>query len=199
MAELFAVFLASGALWPQARAELKPPSVGDLMRWRCSGPYTTSYAAVVTRNKGDLVRYEMTTDNSRYWIEQSSRFIGTTLWNHKAGDETQWFHDDEFNGFEELSPGRRFRGAVAAQKGASTWVWDYDVSIGEPKQLDQPPLGPLTVSVVVEQRKIYFGQYCSRMTSYVVPDRGLTVRWTYEDPAGVEHCDLSDYERRAAG
>jgi len=189
------LFLNSGA----ALAELKAPRVGTVMRWTCEGPYTEKYVIGITENKDGLIRYEGVIDKDNYWIEKSKNYTGTSLWVRKFDDQFQWFDEEDFAGLADLVPGSRYKGAVPAQHGTSKWVWDYQVSVGEPRTIDHPVLGNVNLSTIIEQRKVYHGDYWSKMTSYVAPELGITVQWIYEDPKGVERCDLADLKGAISG
>ena len=84
---------------------------------------------------------------------------------------------------------------VSARRAGDQWVWKYEISIGQPRSVTHRTLGRVEVVPVSEERKIYFGTYWSRMTSYLVPDQGISLGWTYEDAEGVERCDLTDLRR----
>lgn len=189
----------SVALPTAAPAPLSAPDVGTVLHWACDGPYSMTYRVAVAAKKNGVIRYEATTDAGQYWFEQSSRFTGTTLWYRKADDQVQWFYEEDFAGLEQLVPGSQYRGAVPAQRGNEKWVWDYQISVDGPKTLEHPVLGGIMLSTVIERRMIYHGDYWSRMTSSIEPNLGITVQWIYEDPSGVERCDLVGSEHRAPG
>lgn len=178
-----------------AHAELKSPKVGDRMTWKCSGPYSKRYDLEVKKISDGIVHFEGVLDGKPYWAEKHATLIGTSLWVRLFGDRKQWFDMEDFEAFHKLVPGSRFKGAVPAQTGEDKWVWDYEVSVGQPQNINHPVLGSVTVVPASEERRIFHGDYWSKMTTYLQPDLGLSVSWVYDDPKGTEKCDLVSFTR----
>jgi len=176
-------------------AELRPPEVGLTMTWDCTGPFTRQYQVKVLRIDGDMVTYQGLRDDEEYWVEKAAWLTGTTLWAKKSGERYQWFDKEDFERFKEMQPGSTFKGAVPAREGADKWVWDYQISIDSPQRMRHAVLGDVTVVPVTEKRRIYHGDYWSEMTSFIIPEKGVTLRWIFEDPRGGEDCDLSALEK----
>ncbi len=178
-----------------AHAELNAPKLGTRMVWDCDGPYSKRYDLTVARIEKDVVRYEGQLDGAPYFSEKHARLTGTSLWYELSGKRAQWFDMEDFEDFHELVPGSRFKGAVPAQRGEEKWVWDYEVSVGQAQDVKHRVLGTVRLIPVSEERKIFHGTYWSKMTTYLQPKAGVSVRWTYEDSNGVESCDLISLER----
>ena len=174
-----------------AQADLDPAKLDTLMVWTCSGPFTQEYRVKVMKIDGDVVTYQGSRDEESYWVEKYAWLAGTTLWSKKSGARFQWFDNEDFDNYVKLEPGTRFRGAVPASEGDDKWVWDYTILVDEPQTIEHALLGTVQIVPVTEERRIYHGSYWSKMVSYVLPREGLTVRWIYEDPKGVEDCDLT--------
>ncbi len=175
-------------------AELQPPAVGLTMTWDCTGPFTRQYQVRVSGIEGDMVTYQGLRDDEEYWVEKAAWLTGTTLWATKSGERYQWFDKDDFERYKEMQPGSTFKGDVPAREGADKWVWGYHISIDSPQHMKHAVLGDVTVIPITEKRRIYHGDYWSEMTSFVIPEMGLTLRWTFEDPRGVEDCDITDLD-----
>ena len=173
-----------------ANAELRPPKVGLHMVWDCDGPYSRNYDLTVKRVQDNVVRYEGTLDGQAFFSEKHAGLTGTSLWFRLIGDRTQWFDFADFERLARLQPGTVFKGAVPARQGDEKWVWGYRVSVGAARTIDHKLLGKVRLVPVHEERRIYHGTYWSKMTTYVLPRLGVSVRWTFEDPKGVERCDL---------
>jgi len=194
---LAALALAAGlvaAAASPALAELRAPKVGLHMIWDCTGPYSRRYDLTVVRIEDGIARYEGTVDDTPYFAEKDVTLTGTSLWIRLFGERVQWFDMEDFAGVRKLVPGSRFKGAVPARQGEDKWVWDYEVSIGQPQSVNHDVLGKVRLVPISESRKIFHGTYWSRMTTFVLPERGISVRWIYEDPKGVESCDLVKLE-----
>ena len=176
-------------------AELQPPKVGLTITWDCTGPFTERYQVRVSSIKDDIVTYQGRRDDEDYWVEKASWLTGTTLWFRKSSERYQWFDKEDFERYREMQPGSKFKGAVPARDGADKWVWDYQVSIDSPQRLQHAVLGAVTVIPVTEKRRVYHGDYWSEMISFIMPEKGFTVRWIYEDPRGIEDCDITDLVR----
>ena len=176
-------------------AELQPPEVGLTVTWDCTGPFTRQYHIRVSGIKGDMVTYQGRRDDEDYWVEKASWLTGTTLWVRKSGERFQWFDKEDFERYRELQPGSKFKGAVPARDGADKWVWDYHISIDSPQRMKHAIFGDVTVVPVTEKRRVYHGDYWSEMISFIVPEKGLTLRWIYEDPRGSEDCDITDLDK----
>lgn len=192
---LIALALTLGVIATPAEAELKSPKVGDKMSWQCDGPYSKRYDLQVVNIADGIVRYEGLLDGQEYWTEKHARLIGTSLWVRLSGDRKQWFDMEDFEDYYKLAPGARFKGAVPAQTGQDKWVWDYQLSVGQPKQVNHPVLGRVTLQPASEERRVFHGTYSSRMTTYLHPETGLSVSWVYEDSKGIETCDLVSFSR----
>ena len=189
-----ALVLGLALALPAAGAELGLPAVGSVMTWTCDGPFTSVYRVKVMKIDGDLVTYQGLRDEEAYWTEKHGWLTGTTLWSRKSGSQFQWFDEEDFANYAKLEPGARFKGAVPARDGDDKWVWDYVITIDEPQAMQHDVLGEISVVPVVEKRRVYHGTYWSNMTSFVQPEKGITVRWIYEDPRGQEDCDLTKLE-----
>ncbi len=185
------VLLGLALVVSTAQADLKAPKLDTLMVWTCSGPFTQEYRVKVTKIDGDVVTYQGSRDEESYWVEKHTWLTGTTLWSTKSGSRFQWFDNEDFHNYVKLEPGTRFKGAVPAREGDDKWVWDYVIVVDEPQTIEHALLGKVQIVPVTEERRIYHGSYWSKMVSYVLPRQGLTVRWIYEDPSGVEDCDLT--------
>lgn len=172
-------------------AEIQPPEMSLTMTWNCTGPFTSRYQVVVSSIKNDMVVYRGVRDDEDYWVEKAAWLTGTTLWAKKSGERYQWFDKEDFDNYRMLQPGSKFHGAVPTREGAAKWVWDYRISVDEPQRMKHALLGDVTVVPVKEKRRIYHGDYWSDMTSFIIPEKGVTVRWIYEDPRGIEDCDLT--------
>jgi len=181
-------------IMPAAGAEMALPKVGSLMTWTCNGPFTTEYRVKVMKIDGDVVTYQGIRDQDSYWTEKFAWLTGTTLWSRKSGSQFQWFDKEDFENYARLEPGTRFKGAVPAREGDDKWVWDYVITVDEAQTIQHALLGEIRVVPVIEKRSIYHGTYWSNMTSFIQPEKGLTVRWVYEDPRGLEDCDLTGIE-----
>ena len=173
-----------------ALAELRAPKVGLRMVWACDGPYSKGYDLTVKRIKDDVARYEGTVDGQEYFSEKHVGLTGTSLWTRLFGDRAQWFDMEDFDGYRKLAPGSRFKGSVPARQGEDKWVWAHQISVGAPQTVNHKLLGKVKLVPVSEDRKIYHGTYWSKMTTYLLPELGVSVSWTYEDANGVEKCDL---------
>lgn len=189
-----ALVLGLAAVVPDTRAELALPKVGSVMTWTCEGPFTTEYRVKVMKIDGDVITYQGLRDDESYWTEKFGWLTGTTLWSRKSGERFQWFDKEDFTNYAQLEPAARFKGAVPARDGDDKWVWDYVITVDEPQTLEHAILGEISVVPVVEERRIYHGTYWSNMTSLVQPEKGITVRWIYEDPRGQEDCILTKFE-----
>lgn len=173
-------------------AELQPPEVGLTMTWTCTGPFTRRYQVVVSRIESDTVVYRGVRDDEDYWVEKAAWLTGTTLWAKKSGERYQWFDKEDFQNYRLLQPGSKFHGAVPTREGEEKWVWDYRISVDEPQRMKHALLGDIGVVPIREKRRVYHGDYWSEMTSFIIPEKGVTLRWIYEDPRGIEDCDLTD-------
>lgn len=192
---LLAAIMSFGLAAGPAHAELNAPKLGTRMVWDCEGPYSQRYDLTVVRIEKDVVRYEGQLDGAPFFSEKHARLTGTSLWYELSGDRAQWFDMEDFEDFHKLVPGSRFKGAVPAQKGLEKWVWDYEVSVGQPQDVKHGVLGAVRLVPVSEERKIFHGTYWSRMTTFLQPKTGVSVSWTYEDSNGIELCDLISLER----
>jgi hypothetical protein len=181
---------------PAAGVELAPPAIASVMTWTCSGPFTTEYRVKVMKIDDDMVTYQGRRDDDSYWTEKFAWLTGTTLWSRKSGDQHQWFDKEDFENYVRLEPGARFKGAVPAREGDDKWVWDYVITVDEAQNLEHALLGDIRIVPITEERRIYHGTYWSNMTSFVLPEKGLTVRWIYEDPRGLEDCDLTGLDAK---
>lgn len=179
---------------PAEAAELRAPKVGTHMIWDCTGPYSQRYDLTVVKIENGIARYEGTLDGQPYFAEKDIKLTGTSLWVRLLGDRAQWFDMEDFAGFYKLKPGSRYKGAVPARQGEDKWVWDFEARVGQPQVVTHDVLGKVTLVPVTENRKIFHGTYWSRMTTFLLPERGISVRWIYEDPKGVESCDLVKLE-----
>jgi hypothetical protein len=179
---------------PAFATELALPALNSLMTWTCTGPFTETYRVKVMKIDGDVVTYQGLRDEDAYWTEKFSWLTGTTLWSRKSGAQYQWFDKEDFESYPRLEPGARFKGAVPAREGEDKWVWDYAITVDEPQTLEHALLGAIRIVPITEKRRIYHGTYWSNMTSFILPEKGLTVRWIYEDPRGLEDCDLTAFE-----
>lgn len=171
---------------------LKAPRIGTLMTWQCTGPYSKEYIVKVSSVTDGVVRYNGKVDGAKYWADKPANLTGTTLWIHKNGGRAQELDMEDFDGLDELRPGSRFKGAVAARDGDVKWVWAYRVAIGQPKAVKNKVLGRVSVVPVIERRRVYHGDYWSEMTSMLEPKAGITIEWFYRDPKGTEHCVLTE-------
>lgn len=178
-----------------AHAKLKAPEVGTRMVWECNGPYSKRYDLKVVRVDDDIVRYEGVVDGQPYYSEKHAALTGTSLWYRLSGQRTQRFDMEDFEDFRELVPGSRFKGAIPAEQKDDKWVWDYQVNVGQPRAVNHRVLGKVLLVPVSERRKVFHGSYWSKMTTYILPEAGISVSWIYEDPKGVERCDLAALER----
>ena len=172
-------------------AELRPPKIGLTMTWKCTGPFSRQYQVKVMSVEDGMVTYQGLRDDEEYWVEKAAWLTGTTLWAKKSGERYQWFDKEDFIRYKDMQAGSKFKGAVPAREGADKWVWDYHISIDSPQRMQHAVLGAITVIPVIEKRRIYHSDYWSQMTSFVLAEKGMTVRWIYEDPRGVEDCDIS--------
>jgi len=186
MASAVALTIASTS----AFAELRAPKVGLRMVWDCEGPYSKHYDLTVRSIEDNTVRYEGKLDGQDFFSEKHADLTGTSLWIRLFGDRAQWFDAEDFDGYRMLTPGSLFKGAVPARQGEDKWVWGYQVSVGMPQTVNHKLLGKVQLVPVTEQRKIYHGTYWSKMTTYLLPELGVSVSWTYEDASGIERCDL---------
>lgn len=192
---LSSVILVVGSLAALAYAELKAPAIGTRMVWDCDGPYSRRYDLTVARIDKGVVRYEGLMDGESYFSEKHAGLTGTSLWHKLFGKRMQWFDMEDFEGFRQLVAGSRFKGAVSAVEGDDKWVWRYEVSVGQSQTVNHGVLGRVRLVPVSEKRTVVHGTYWSNMTTYLLPDEGVSVSWVYEDPKGVEHCDLVALER----
>ena len=161
-------------------AELRTPKVGSTMTWTCVGSFTSEYRVRVKRVKGDIVYYEGSEDGRPYQVEKPTWLTGTTLWTKKNKDGFQWMDEEDFRGFTKLEPGSRFKSAVPIQLGEEKWVWNYLLTVGQPKRTKHPVLGDVERVPLSEQRRVYHGDYWSNMTSLVAPELGITVSWVWK-------------------
>ncbi len=178
-----------------ADAELNAPKVGTRMVWECESPYSQRYELTVVRIENDVVRYEGQLDGAPFFSVKHALLTGTSLWTKLSGARTQWIDMEDFEDFHKLVPGSRFNGTVPAQSGKTKWVWDYEVRVGQPQDIRHPVLGNVRLVPIFEERKLFDGTYWSKMTIYLQPELGISVRWKYEDDKGVESCDLISLER----
>ena len=174
------------------QAILKAPRIGSVMTWQCTGPYSKEYVVKVASVTDGMVRYNGKVDGAKYWADKPANLTGTTLWTHKNGGRVQDVELEDFAGFDELRPGARYKGAVAARDGDVKWVWSYRVAVNRPKTIDNKVLGRRSVIPVVERRQVYHGDYWSKMTSLLEPQLGITIEWFYRDPKGTEHCIMTE-------
>jgi len=176
-------------------AELKPPKLGTQLTWECTGPFAQQYKVEITQIKDGIVLYQGSVDRDTYWVEKSAALTGTTLWSKKIGERYQWWDKEDFEGFRKLKSGTRFKGAVPAQEGNDKWVWQYVITVGQPRRAKHRVLGDVALVPVSERRRVLHGKYWSNNTSYVHPELGISVSWTYEDARGQEECDLVELGR----
>lgn len=192
--------LVVGSLWLGITAsdafglELEAPQTGTRMVWDCTGPFTTKYDLTVTGISEDVVRYEGEIDDGRYFAEKHRALTGTSLWSRLYDDRRQWFDFEAFSEYRTLKPGESFESAVPAQHGTDRWVWKYNIRLGELKTIHHPVIGEVKVIPVIERRRVFRGDYWSRMETMVAPDIGVSVSWEFEDEDGLERCDLAIYE-----
>lgn len=170
--------------------EVQAPKAGTRMVWECSGPFTTRYDLTVTGISDDVVRYEGEVDDGPYLAEKHRALTGTSLWSRLNDDRQQWFDFESFAEYRALGPGETFESSVPARHGPARWVWKYHVRLGQWESIRHPLLGEVRVLPVVERRRVFQGDYWSRMTTLVAPGSGLSVSWEFEDPDGLEKCDL---------
>lgn len=173
--------------------ELQPPKVGSTMTWKCTGPYTRHYELKVMHIKNDIVRYDGKVDSGAYFAEKHAGLTGTSLWYRLIGKRRQWFDLEDFEDYRKMIPGSRFKGAVPALQDKDKWVWRYEISIGQPRDVDHPVLGKVQLIPISEKRSVFHGTYSSKTTTYLLPEKGLSVKWTYEDTKGEEICDLAKF------
>ena len=191
------VGLGVGILWlgifaPDAYGlELKAPQTGTRMVWDCTGPFTTKYDLTVTGISKNVVRYEGEIDEGRYFAEKHWALTGTSLWSRLYDDRRQWFDFEAFSEYRTLKPGESFQSDVPAQHGTDRWVWKYNIRFGQFKTIHHPVIGEVKVIPVIERRRVFHGDYWSRMETILAPDLGLSVSWEYEDQGGLEKCDLA--------
>lgn len=189
---------AFAALASPAVAEMKAPPKGTYVAWSCTGPHAARYDITVKEIKDNLIYYVGKIDQATYWAWKSAKYTGTNLWLRKSGDQLQWFDEADISGFAKLRPNSRFKIAIPAQTGEQKWVWDYEVYIRAPQQMQSDILGNVTVYPILEKRRIFHGTYWSEMLSLIDPVRGITVEWKYTDPKGTELCKLHEYSVKAA-
>lgn len=173
--------------------ELQTPKVGTMMTWTCVGSFTREYKVSVKRVKNDIVYYDGSEDGRSYRVQKPTWLTGTTLWTKKNDNGFQWMDEEDFRGFKKLKPGARFKSAVPIQLGEEKWVWNYLLTVGQPKRTKHPVLGNVELVPLSEKRRVYHGDYWSNMTSFVAPDLGITVSWVWEDPRGKEECELTKF------
>jgi hypothetical protein len=181
-----------------ALAEMKSPPKGTYIAWACTGPHATRYDVTVKEIKDNLILYVGSIDKATYWAWKSAKFTGTNLWLRKSGDQLQWFDEADIVGFAKLRPNSRFKIAIPAQTGEQKWVWDYEVFVRAPQQVQHELLGNVTLYPILEKRRIFHGTYWSEMLSLIDPARGITVEWRYTDPKGTEVCKLAEYSIKQA-
>lgn len=177
--------------------ELEAPQTGTRMVWDCSGPFTNKYDLTIAGISKDVVRYEGEIDDGRYFAEKHWALTGTSLWSRLYDDRRQWFDFEAFSEYRTLKPGESFESAVPAQHGTDRWVWKYNIRLGELKTIHHPVIGEVEVIPVIERRRIFRGDYWSRMETILAPNLGLSVSWEYEDQGGLERCDLALLEEGA--
>ena len=177
--------------------ELEAPQTGTRMVWGCSGPFTTKYDLVVMGIREDVVRYEGEIDDGRYFAEKHRALTGTSLWSRLYGDRRQWFDFEAFSEYRMLKPGESFETAVPAQHGTDRWVWKYNIRLGQLKTIHHPVIGKVKIIPVIERRRVFHGDYWSRMETILAPELGLSVSWEYEDQSGLERCDLDLLEEES--
>ena len=194
------VGLVGGILWLGIYASgayglaLEAPKTGTRMVWECTGPFTTKYDLTVTGISKDVVRYEGEIDDGRYFAEKHRALTGTSLWSRLYDDRRQWFDFEAFSEYRTLKPGESFESAVPAQHGADRWVWKYHIRLGQSKTSHHPVVGEVKVVPVIERRRVFHGDYWSRMETILAPELGLSVSWEYEDQDGLERCDLALFD-----
>ena len=128
-----------------------------------------------------------------YRVQKPTWLTGTTLWTKKNDNGFQWMDEEDFRGSQNCKPGSRFKSAVPIQLGEEKWVWNYLLTVGQPKRTSIPCLGTWSLVPLSEKRRVYHGDYWSNMTSFVAPDLGITVSWVWEDPRGKEECELTSF------
>jgi hypothetical protein len=180
-----------------ASAQLQMPKIGTRLHWVCSGPFAKEYTVTIRAYRRGLILYDGQSGKKRYWIWKSPKHTGTSLWVRKVGNQFQWFDKEDFDKIWLLRPGSRFKGAVPAQTKRGKWVWQYEITVGRRRTVNNRALGRVVVVPIAEKRRIYHGTYWSRITSLVDPRRGITVSWHYVDAKGTESCSLDSYSRRA--
>jgi hypothetical protein len=176
-----------------AVSELQSPSVGSVMTWTCEGSFTREYRVRVKRIKNEIVYYDGSEDGRAYQVQKPTWLTGTTLWTKKNDNGFQWMDKEDFRGFTKLQAGARFKSAVPIQLGDEKWVWNYLLTVGQPKRTKHPVLGNVELVPLSEKRRVYHGDYWSNMTSLVAPALGITVSWVWEDPRGQEECELTEF------
>lgn len=193
-ARLSSLALALALLLPVASHadELRAPALGSRIVWECEGPFTSRYDLQVVSIIDNVVRYEGRIDDANYFAEKHEALTGTSLWYRLFGERRQWFDLEDFADYRLLRPGSRFKGAVPAQHEDNRWVWRYQIAVGQARDLAHPVLGEIRVVPVSEERSVFHGEYWSRMSTLVLPARGISVSWIYEDHSGTERCDLAE-------
>lgn len=192
--------LVAGSLWLGVAAseahdlELVPPKAGARMAWDCTGPFTTRYDLTVKAISNDVVRYEGEIDDGRYFAEKHWALTGTSLWSRLYDDRQQWFDFESLSEYRTLKTGESFETAVPARHGTDRWVWKYNIRLGQLRTVRHPVIGDVKVIPVIERRRVFNGQYWSRMETLLAPDLGLSVSWEYEDENGIERCDLALFD-----
>jgi len=172
--------------------ELQPPALGSHMIWDCQGPFTSRYELKVVSITDNIVRYEGRIDDGNYFAEKHEALTGTSLWIRLFGGRRQWFDYEDFADYRLLRPGSRFKGPVPAEHNDDRWVWRYEITVGQARSISHDVLGLINVVPVSEERSVFHGDYWSRMTTLVMPTRGISVMWTYEDHKGKERCNLAE-------
>ena len=191
------VGLVVGILWLGICAsgayglELEAPKTGTRMVWDCTGPFTTKYDLAVTGISKEVVRYEGEIDDGRYFAEKHRALTGTSLWSRLYDDRRQWFDFEALSEYRQLKPGESFESAVPAQHGTDRWVWKYHIRLGQLKTIHHPVVGEVKAVPIIERRRVFHGDYWSRMETILAPELGLSVSWEYEDQHGLERCDLA--------
>lgn len=175
--------------------QLEAPKMGTRMVWECTGPFTARYDLTIVGISNDVVRYEGETDQGRYFAEKHWALTGTSLWSRLYDDRRQWFDFEAFAEYRTLKSGESFESAVPAQHGTDRWVWKYNIRLGQLKTIHHPVTGAVNVIPVIERRRVFHGDYWSRMETILAPDLGLSVSWEYEDRHGLERCDLVLFEQ----
>ena len=178
-------------------AKVNAPRIGTRMKWSCTGPYTTDYDITVEGIDRGLVKYSgkivyAGSDNSAYPYETEKHWTltGTGLWSSMTGNKRQWFDYEYFREFAKLEPGSVFRGPVPARVGESLWVWDFEITVGDSRQIDHDVLGRITVVPITEKRKIFHKDYTAKLVTLLAPEQGISVSWTFTDEKGREECNL---------